>query len=157
MDTDVKIILEIRNAYESGRFEPLFPLMTNDYAHLSFWVLEPVKGKRAAMEYYRGKGAAIRAGGPNIEGRIVRVLQGPASVRPRGARRNGVPQPEDPRFLNRADEGRLAVLLTQQLEEGPVETLAIPEITEDGRLRELLVTTPSLYELEQLEPEQPQF
>lgn len=42
MDREQKIIDVILNAYTSGDFEPLFPLMTEDYEHISFWVL----GKR---------------------------------------------------------------------------------------------------------------
>ena len=60
---------------------------------------------------------------------------------------------EDAAFLHRSDTGKTAVLLGQTVNGGTVYTLAVPTITEDGKLRQLLITEPKLYRLERIDDE----
>ena len=82
MDTNIELQLKIAKtvlkAYTTGNFEELFPLMTDDYEHSSFWVLETLKGKEPAIEYYRKKCRAIKDSLPN--GRLVKIQDKPKMV-----------------------------------------------------------------------------
>ena len=138
-------------AYTTGVFEPLFGLFTDDYEHISFWVLEVIRGKERAMEYYTGKGAAMRREGSAPKGILVEITDAPDVVRPAGLFRGGYRQYEDPAFLNRHDAGRIAVLLEQQIDGETIRTLAIPTPAPEGRCRQLLIANPGFYKWKDVE------
>lgn len=142
----------VKYCYENGDFEKLFPHMTQSYEHMSFWVLEVLRGKEKAVNYYTGKGDAIRKAGAPSKGTLVRILKAPDKVRPNGMYRGGVRMIEDPACCHRQDEGKIAVRFCQYVEQdgGDVFTLAIPTLSEDGMLSQLLITEPGFYEIEEL-------
>ena len=148
------IIRAIYTAYTTGRFDVLFPLMTDDYEHISFWVTDVLRGKKRAQEYYTGKGETLRKNGSCAKGVFVRIVSAPDRVRPCGVFKNGIQMLEDAAFLHRSDTGKTAVLLGQTVNGGTVYTLAVPTITEDGKLRQLLITEPKLYRLERIEADE---
>lgn len=55
-----RYLCTIRDCYQHGDFEPLFPLLDEDIVMESAWVLVPNVGRDNVMDYYRGKGPAIR-------------------------------------------------------------------------------------------------
>ena len=80
-DMHLKIAKMIATAYSTGDFEPLFPLMTNNYEHHSYWVWDPMVGKETVIPYYRGKGNAIRKSDSKIRTEIVRISE-PHTIQP---------------------------------------------------------------------------
>lgn len=148
------IIRAIYTAYTTGRFDVLFPLMTDDYEHISFWVTEVLRGKKKAQEYYAGKGETLRKSRNYARGVLVRILSAPDRVRPRGVFKNGTQVLEDAAFLHRNDAGKTAVLLGQMVNGEIIRTLVVPTITEDGKLRQLLITEPKLFRLERIESDE---
>ena len=83
------IIRAIYTAYTTGRFDVLFPLMTDDYEHISFWVTEVLRGKEQAQEYYAGKGETLRKSRSFPRGILVRIVSAPDRVRPHPGKRPG--------------------------------------------------------------------
>lgn len=142
------IISAVFTAYTTGNFESFFPWMTDDYTHISFWVLEVYARKDQAQRYYRGKGESIRRGGSFARGSLVRIISSPNRVRPNGVYRNGVRMLEDRIFLHRDDNGKIAVLLRQVINGEENHILAVPTITEEGKLAQILITDPVYYQLE---------
>ena len=151
---ETKVLSAIFTAYTAGRFELLFPLMTDDYMHISFWVTDVIRGKEQAQEYYIGKGETIRKSGNLAQGLPMQIVEAPNRVRPNGVFRNGEKVPEDPVFLNRNDAGKKAILMRQRINGGWAYSLVVPTITEDGKLSQLLITEPKNYRLTQLAPDE---
>ena len=146
--SESEILLAIRKGYETGEFGDLFPYMTEDYEHISFWVIEVLRGREQAQAYYEGKGCAIRNGGSDTEFEWVRIVSAPDKVRPKGIWRGGIRALEDACFLHRTDAGKTSLLMTQHLENEDVRTLAVPTFTDDGMIRQILIANPGFYELE---------
>lgn len=154
MPTQAEAAEIVKNGYERGDFTAMFPLMTEDYEHLSFWVLDVIRGKERAIDYYTGKGKALRAAPKEeqITGKLVRLVKAPDKVRPKGVYRGGVRMLEDPAFLHRQDAGKVAVLIEQYISEEKelIHTLAVPTVNGDGLLRQVLIGNPDFYEWEEL-------
>ena len=148
-EKEKEILGAVMKGYTTGVFDDMFAYMTDDYEHASFWVIEVVRGIEDARDYYTGKGNAIRTGGASVKGEYVRIISAPSEVRPKGVYRNGVKVKEDPVFLNRKDEGKTAVLFSQMIRGEEIKTLAVPTYDDDGKLRQLLITEPAYYGLEQ--------
>ena len=141
-----------KEAYETGNFDKLIEVMSDDYEHISFWVLEVIRGKGDAVDYYQGKGDAIRKSGSSSQGKIVKIIEAPSRVRPNGVFVNGERIEEDESFYNRSDKGKTAVLITQKTDE-VIRVLAIPSLDEGGRLKQMLITEPDNYEFVELQSE----
>lgn len=139
-----------KEAYEKGDFSELFPVMAEDYEHMSFWVLEIIKGKDAAIHYYREKGKAVRNSDSVLRGTIVEIVDAPTSVRPNGVYVEGKQIEEDRAFFGRKDWGKAAVLMTQIVRGEEDKILIIPSINEDGMLKQILVTNPNFYVLKEI-------
>ena len=131
----------IRKCYLSGNFEPMLELMTDDYQHHSFWLLDPIEGRENLEQYYRTKGKAIAESDGFCAGRLVKIAD-PFE----GGRRGG-------NFVVFADIGKVCVLFAQECDGKIIHTLAIPTLTEDGRLKQLCITEPALYNLRAVEAE----
>lgn len=144
----------VKRSYENADFTEMYPLMAQDYEHLSFWVIEVLRGKERAMHYYDGKGEAIRKSpaAEHITGTLVRITDAPDKVRPRGLFRGDVRMLEDPSFLHRRDNGKFAVLMKQYSthEKEVSYTLAVPTVNENGLLQQVLIANPSFYTWEEL-------
>lgn len=146
-----KIAKMIAEAYTSGDFEPLFPLMTDDYEHHSFWVMEPMVGKKTVIPYYRGKGSAIRKSSSKLRIKMVRIAEPQPKEFPGELYLNGEKMKPGTRLTVWSDIGSICVLMMQTLDDGTESTvLAVPTINEDGRLTKLLITMPDLFTLEEI-------
>ena len=145
----------VKQCYEKADFSEMFPVMEKDYEHISFWVLEVLHSKEAAIEYYTGKGEAIREAPAeeHITGKLVRITNAPDKVRPKGLYRGGVRMLEDPAFLHRQDTGKIAALMKQYSshDKEDVFTLAIPTVSENGLLKQVLIANPCFYQWEDME------
>ncbi len=47
MDKQLAAAKIVEECYTTGNFEKLLSIITDDYEHHSFWVLEPMRGKEA--------------------------------------------------------------------------------------------------------------
>ena len=148
---NVKIVKMIAEAYETGDFEPLFPLMTDDYEHHSLWVWDPMVGKETVIPYYRGKGNALKKSASKVLTKLVRIVEPRPKVIPRQLYVNGEKMKPGTRLTVWSDIGIVCVLMKQIVDSGEeVTTLAVPTINEEGMLTRLLITTPDLFTLEEV-------
>lgn len=141
----------VMQAYEIATFDCMFPHMEESYRHISFWVTEVLRGKANAVDYYIGKGNAVRSSSSLPAVKLVRISEAPDKVRPNGLFRGGVQMLEDPVFLHRQDAGKVAVLMKQYSDHDgkDIFCLAIPSVSEKGLLQETLITDPKFYKLEE--------
>ena len=153
MQTQAELAMIVKDAYENSDFSGMFPVMEEEYEHISFWVTEVLRGKKRAMEYYSSKAAHIRSDPTAaVTGRLVRILEAPDRVRPHGVYRGGLRMLEDRSFLHRNDAGKIAVLMKQYIdyEKTDVYMLAIPTASENGLLKQVLIANPDFYKWEEL-------
>ena len=128
-ETRVKIAKMIADAYTTGDFEPLFPLMTENYEHHSFWVLEPMVGKNTVIPYYRGKGRALKKSIPKIKTELVRIVEPEFKQLPGDLYVNGEKAKPGARLAVWSDIGSICVLKHQVLDDGTESNvLAMPTI-----------------------------
>ena len=151
-ETRLRIAKMIADAYTTGDFEPLFPLMTEDYEHHSFWVFEPMRGKATVLPYYRGKGNALKRSRRKIKARLVRTVDPAMKQIPGAVHINGEePKPHTRTFLW-TPAGQILVLMEQETDDGDVNTcVAVPTLNDDGMLTRLTITVPELYNFEPIE------
>ncbi len=142
----VKIARMIADAYTTGNFEPLFPLMTENYEHHSFWVMNPMIGKDTVIPYYRGKGLALKNSTPKPRTELVRIIEPEFKPLPGEVYLNGEKMKPGTRLAIWSDIGNICVLMHQILDDGTESSvLAIPTINEEGQLTRLLITDPILF------------
>ncbi len=153
MDRQLAAARIVEECYATGDFEKLFPIITDDYEHHSFWVLEPMRGKETVIPYYRGKGNAIRKAGDRVKTQIVRISDEPRMVSVDRLQVNGETV-RNARVSVWADFGKACVLMEQEIDRETIRTLAIPTVNSEGMMTKLLITEPSLFHLVPLE-EQP--
>ena len=147
--TKLRIAKMIAEAYTTGDFEPLFPLMTEDYEHHSFWVWEPMVGKETVIPYYRGKGNALKKSKDKIQTHLVRIVE--PEMKPLSGQVfvNGEIMAPGTRVAVWSDIGSICVLMRQILDDGSESIiLVIPTINEEGQLKQLLITNPDLFSFE---------
>ncbi len=142
----LKIAGMIANAYSTGDFEPLFPLMTEDYEHHSFWVWNPMTGKETVIPYYRGKGNALKKSASKVKTELVRITE--PELKPVQAEVcvNGEVIKQGQRIKIWSDIGSICVLMHQTLDDGSENAiLAVPTMNDEGQLTQLLITDPDLF------------
>ena len=153
MDKQLIAAQIVEECYTSGNFEKLLSIITDDYEHHSFWVLEPMRGRETVTPYYIGKGEAIRKAGGKARTRIVRISDNPKTIRTDELNVNGKIV-RNARFSIWADFGKACVLMEQEIDGETIRTLAIPTVNEEGKMTQLLITEPTLFNLVPLENEQ---
>ncbi len=145
----VKIAKMIANAYSTGNFEPLFPLMTENYEHHSFWVMEPMIGKDTVIPYYRGKGSALKKSGPKLRTKLVRIIEPELKPLSGDIYVNGEKMKPGTRFAVWSDIGSICVLMHQIHDDGTESAvLVIPSVNEYDQLTRLVITNPDLFSFE---------
>ena len=136
----------VEECYATGNFEKLLSLITDDYEHHSFWVMEPMRGKEIVTPYYIGKGNTIRKSGSKIKTSIVRISREPKYVPVDELSVNG-------ENVHKAtvsvweDLGKACVLMEQKVNGEIIRTLAIPDVNDEGMMTRLLITEPTLFNL----------
>ena len=150
-DEKLKIAKMIARAYTTGDFEPLFPLMPDNYEHHSFWVMDPMVGKQTVIPYYRGKGNALKRSSTKVQTRLVRIKEPEMKPFPGQLYVNGEKTKPGTRFAVWSDIGSICVLMRQLLDDGTESfILAVPTVSEEGQLTKLLITNPDLFSFEEL-------
>ena len=151
-ETKIRIAKMIAQAYTSGDFEPLFPLMTEDYEHHSYWVWEPMVGKNTVIPYYRGKGNTLKRSPAKVKTQLVRTIGPEMKEIPGTVLVNGETMKQNDHAYLWTDPGQICVLMVQTVDDGSVvQTLAMPTINEEGMLTQLLITEPALFNFEAVE------
>ena len=151
MYTQEELAAIVKRCYENADFHEMYPLMEEDYEHISFWVTQVRAGKECAIQYYDEKAKYMRMDPSNhIEARLVKILEAPDQVRPGGLIENGIRIPEDEAFLHRKDVGKTAARMVQYTDREIIHTLAIPTVSENGLLKQVLIANPYFYKWEEL-------
>ena len=150
MDNQLVAAKIVEECYTTGNFEKLLSIITDDYEHHSFWVLEPMRGKETVTPYYIGKGNAIRKSGERIKSKIVRISENPKSVPVAELNVNGKTV-HNSRVSVWTDFGKACVLMEQDVNGEIIRTLAIPSVNDEGMMTQLLITEPALFNLVPLE------
>lgn len=145
---NLKFAKMILAAYTTGHFEPLFPFMTDDYKHESYWVKEPMIGKDTVIEYYVGKGASMRSG-DLPKGCLVRIGDKPKTITCSDVSISGKRSSGMTKIIVLGERRKICVLFEQVVDDGEIiHTLAIPTVTQDGMIKSILITEPRLFNLE---------
>ena len=152
IDTDNQLAAAriVEECYTTGNFEKLLSIITDDYEHHSFWVLEPMRGRETVTPYYIGKGNAIRKAGNKAKSKIVRISDKPKTVPVEKLIVDGKVV-QNSRVSICADFGKACVLMEQEVDGEKIRTLAIPTVNDEGKMTQLLITEPTLYNLVPLE------
>lgn len=124
-------IEKIIEAYSTGHFDVIYPFFSDDIQLHSQWVMQPLTGKKNLMEYYEGKGKAIRESGTHIDGFVVRISS--------EGRRNG-------NFMVLAEEGKLCALLRQKTGSTKNGVFISPKFDEDNRICEIALNSSELFD-----------
>lgn len=146
MDKQLAAAKIVEECYTTGNFEKLLSIITDDYEHHSFWVLEPMRGKETVTPYYIRKGNAIRKAGGEIKSKIVRISDNPKTVPVDKLNVNGEVV-QNSRISIWADFGKACVLMEQEIDGEIIRTLAIPTVNDEGMMTQLLITEPALFNL----------
>jgi len=80
---------QIANAYRDGSFHRFLDILAEDYQMTSMWVLETMKGRERAVDYFTGKSAAIRKAGSRCRTAVVQCGDGTLGVIIRQKRDHG--------------------------------------------------------------------
>lgn len=146
IDNQLVAIRIVAECYITGCFDKLLSIITDDYEHHSFWVLDPMRGKETVTPYYIGKGEAIRGSDDRIRARIVRISAEPKTVPVDKIIINGE-MVRNSRVVIWADLGKACVLMEQETDGERVLGLAVPTVNDEGKVTRLLITDPALYNL----------
>ena len=152
MDKQLVAAQIVEECYTTGNFDKLLSIITDDYEHHSFWVLEPMRGKETVTSYYIGKGNAIRKAGGRIKSAIVRISESPRAVPVDNLNVNGE-KVQNAKLTIWADFGKACVLMEQEVDGEIIRTLAIPTVNDEGKITQLLITEPALFNLVPIEKE----
>ena len=150
MDKQLAAAKIVEEYYTTGDFTKLLSIITDDYEHHSFWVLEPMRGKETVTPYYIAKGNAIRKSGGKVRSKIMRISENPRSV-PVGKLNVNGEIIHNATVAIWADFGKACVLMEQEINGEIIRTLAIPTVNSEGMMTQLLITEPSLFNLIPLE------
>ncbi len=150
MDKQLAAAKIVEECYTTGDFTKLLSIITDDYEHHSFWVLEPMRGNETVTSYYTKKGNAIRKDGGKIKSKILRISENPKSD-PTEMRIVNGEIVHNVKLLIWADFGKACVLMEQEINGEKIRTLAIPTVNSEGMMTQLLITEPTLFNLVPLE------
>lgn len=132
-DHEAYCVEKIIEAYSSGQFDILYDHFSEDIEFHSQWVMEPLLGKAAVIDYFDKKGRAIRGSDTRIGGSVVMIN--------RDHKRTG-------NFVLMSEPGKLCALISQELR-GNVNWIFIsPKFDQDGKISKLSLNDPELFDFE---------
>lgn len=126
---------KIVKAYETGYFSPLYELFADDIQFHSQWVLEPMIGKKALINYYDGKGDSIRKSNTKISGSTVVIVK--------DYKKSG-------NVVLMSEPGRICALISQKLRGETNQIFISPKFDENNKLIELSLNDPGLFDYKSL-------
>lgn len=130
-------------SYSTGDFIDLFPLLAEDVELNSMWVLTPLKGKEKIIEYYLGKGEAVKKAGTFPECFIVQLIGNMNPIKP------------DKLFVNDEhkmgsvglwyQDGKYCMLMSQKLSDGKAEGIIDIKLDDENKIKEISICMPELF------------
>ncbi len=138
----------IIEAYAEGKFGTLYGLFDENIEFTSQWVGETLKGKAAVTQYYDGKGRTLRRARTRIGGGVV-IIRRPIKWAENAVLRTGDENGgKTSRFALYTKPGTIGALMFQELEGRRNGMLVLMEFDSEGRIRELTLNEPSLFDFE---------
>ena len=121
---------KIIHAYETGNFDILYDDFADDIQFHSQWVLEPMLGKDALINYYNGKGQALKKSSSKLNGSAVVITE--------NSKRNG-------NFILMSEPGKVCALFSQEIIGETNWIFISSKFDENNKLVEIALNDPALF------------
>ena len=129
------VLEHIIDAYSTGRFEKIYQYFADDIVYRSQWVITPLEGKSALIEYMDGKGRTLRESKSKIAGSVVALRK----------------KHDMTQLLKMFDEKPVTCALLRQEKEaskgGYTWILAFPKFNENNMISEIILCDPARYSI----------
>ena len=137
----LKILCE---SYSTGRFESLFPHLSDECVFESQWVLTPNTGKAAVIDYFTNKGATLRRTGSCPECTVVELVGNLNMIKNADVHLNGGESHRGSVGLLYPD-GKLAMLMCQQSNGELISVLVDLQLNENDLISRIDLCMPELF------------
>lgn len=121
---------KIIHAYETGNFNILYDDFADDIQFHSQWVLEPMIGKEALIDYYNRKGQALKKSSSKLNGSAVVITE--------SQKRNG-------NVVLVSEPGKVCALMAQEINSNTNWIFISPKFDENNKLIEIALNDPGLF------------
>ena len=140
-----QVLNVLTDAYESGDFTEVVPLLAEECIYESMWVLQPLHGRKAVADYLLGKGKTLRRSGAFPSCRIVELV----------GTCNPIPNAEVTAKGERLraavalvyEAGKLCLMMKQRIDGKTNEVLMDLTLTEDGLVKRIDLCMPELFHI----------
>ncbi len=139
-----KYLRVLCKCYSVGRFERLFPLLSEECVFESQWVLTPNEGKDAVVEYFTNKGTALQRSNSCPECIIVELVGNLNPIEDAELYVNGSVTQRGSFGLFYPD-GKLAMLMSQQQKGGMFSVLVDLQLDEQDMISRIDLCMPELF------------
>lgn len=132
------------NGYSTGKFDALFPYLSDDCVFESQWVLTPNVGKDAIIDYLTGKGETLRRTNSLPECTVVEFVGSFNPIKNANIHLNG----GEPQVGNLGlwyTDGKLAMLMCQQLDEEMISIIVDIKLNENNLISRIDLCMPELF------------
>lgn len=137
----LKILCE---SYSTGRFESLFPHLSDECVFESQWVLTPNTGKDAVVDYFTHKGATLRRTGSCPECTIVELVGNLNTIKNADIHLNGG-EAKRGSFGLWYPDGKLAMLMCQHSNGELISVLVDMQLDENDLISRIDLCMPELF------------
>ena len=134
-------------SYSTGRFESLFPLLSEECVFESQWRLTPYKGKADIIEYLTDKGKSMRKRDSCPECTVVKLIGNFNKIENANIHLNGG-EAQRASFGLYYEDGKLAMLMSQRLD-GKVNSVIVDmQLDENDLISRIDLCMPELFKFE---------
>ena len=130
--------------YSVGKFEALFPFLSEKCVFESQWVLTPNTGKEAVTDYFTKKGATLRKAGSCPECTIVELVGNLNTIKNADIHLNGG-EAKRGSFGLWYPDGKLAMLMCQQSNGELISVLVDMQLDENDLIARIDLCMPELF------------
>ena len=124
---------KIIEAYRTGEFEKIYDFFADDIQFHSQWVLNPLVGKDAVVDYFDRKGKTLKKSNTSTKGSVVVITN--------NYTKNG-------NVVLMAKEGNICALLSQRINGQTNWIFVSPKFNEMGQLIQIALNDSSLFTFE---------
>lgn len=135
------------NGYSTGDFNSLFPFLSEECVFESQWVLTPNSGKNEVINYLINKGTTLRESGSFPKCTIVKLIGNINMIKNADIHLNG-DEAQRGSFGLLYPDGKLAMLMCQQLKEELVSVLVDIQLDENDLISRIDLCMPELFKFE---------
>ena len=132
------------NGYSTGKFNALFPFLSDNCVFESQWVLPPNVGKDAVIDYLVEKGETLRKTDSCPECTIVEFVGNFNPIKNANIHLNGNP-PQTGNIGLFYSDGKLAMLMCQQLDDELVSVIVDMTLDENDQISRIDLCMPELF------------